>query len=186
MGRKIQDKLFLIIDGRIAKNGSAQLAVKNKDARSLFVYAMEACVGEKESGNNQGTFVELVQRTVDNKASKEPWCMALIQTGLAYVERKLGVKSPIVSTEHCLTAWRETPKTQRVKIQPLSGAIIIWQHGSSEQGHTGVMTEYKGKKMTTVEGNTGQLFREGDGVYEKERSTTKDGSMKVVGFLKPF
>lgn len=186
MARKIQDKLFLIIDGRIAKNGSAQLAVTNKDPRSLFIFAMEACVGEKESGNNQGTFVELVQKTVDNSASKEPWCMALVQTGLAYVERKLGVKSPIVSTEHCLTAWRETVKTQRVKLQPLAGAIIIWQHGTSEQGHTGIMTEYKGKKMTTVEGNTGQLFREGDGVYEKERSTTKDGSMKVVGFLKPF
>lgn len=186
MARKIQPALFKLIDDRLKLNGAAQKAISNKDARSLFGYACEACVGEKESGNNQGVFVELVQKTVDNKASKEAWCMAFMQSCIAYVEKKLGVVSPLKSSEHCLTVWRETPKAQRVKSVPAFAAIIIWQHGDSEAGHTGIMTEWKDKKMETVEGNTGKAFREGDGVYMKERGTVKDGSMKVVGFLKPF
>lgn len=186
MARKIQPALFKLIDDRLKLNGAAQKAIANKDARSLFGYACEACVGEKESGNNQGVFVELVQKTVDNKASKEAWCMAFIQSMIAYVEKKLGVISPLFSSEHCLTTWSKSPKIQRVKNLPAFAAVIIWQHGSSQSGHTGIMTEWKGKKMETVEGNTGKNFREGDGVYMKERSVTKDGSMKVVGFLKPF
>lgn len=187
MGRKIQSALFKIIDDKLKSNGSAQKAVKDKDARSLFIYACESCVGEKESGGeNKGMFVELLQKTVDDRSNQEPWCASFIQSMLAYVEKKLGVVSPVFNSEHCMTIWRKTAASQRVKKIPAAGAIIIWQHGSSEAGHTGIMTEWLGKKMETVEGNTGKAFREGDGVYMKERSVTKDGSMKVVGFLKPF
>lgn len=186
--RKITDKMFNFIDKKLITNGAAQEAIKTKDARSLFVYAAEACVGIKEEGgNNRGLFVSEIQKTADGKASQEAWCMSTVQTWLAYVERKLGVVSPIVTSEHCLTTWAKTPKSQRVKITPLPGAIIIWQHGTSQAGHTGIFTEAKGKDMGTVEGNTGDgSFRDGDGIYVRTRSMTKNGNMKVVGFLKPF
>lgn len=192
--RKITDKMFNYVDNKLALNGAAQNAIANKDARSLFIYASESCVGILEAGgNNKGPLVEELQKTVDGKASREPFCMGAVQTWLAYVERKLGVVSPIASSEHCMTTWRDTPKAQRVKTLPLAGAIVIWQHWKAnkptEKGHTGVETEVLqgNKKMETVEANTGdESMRDGDGVHIRTRSMIKDGSMRVVGFLKPF
>lgn len=192
--RKITDKMFNYIDNKLKNNGAAQNAIVTKDARSLFIYASEACVGILEQGgNNKGPLVEELQKTVDGRASREPFCMGAVQTWLAYVERKIGVVSPIYSSEHCMTTWRETSTKQRVKTMPLAGTIIIWQHYKNrkptEAGHTGVETEIlKGNKsMETVEANTGDgSMRDGDGVYIRTRSLVKDGSMRVVGFLKPF
>lgn len=190
--RKITDKMFKYIDKKLEKNGAAQLAVQKKDARSLLVYASEACVGIEEAGNNKGTWVVELQKTVDNKAEQEPYCMGGVQTWITYVEKKLNITSPIFSSEHCLTTWEKSPKSQRVKSIPLAGAIIIWQHGKSRAGHTGIVTEWLDKKMETVEANTSGkdtingVTREGSGVFQLIRSSTGSGSMKVVGFLKPF
>lgn len=183
--RNIEKKMIEFLDAKLASNGLAQEAIANKDARTVFRLAAESCVGIKETSHNGGAMVELIQETVGG-ADKEPWCMSFVQTCLAYAEKKTGVKSPIVAGEHCLTVWRESPKNMRVKIAPLPGAIIIWQHGKSEAGHTGLVLEYGTRSMSTVEGNTGSDMREGDGVYLKSRSKTANGKMKVVGFLKPF
>ena len=121
--------------------------------------------------------------------------MSFVQTGLAYVEKKLNVKSPIAVSEHVLTVWLTTPPKQRVTKVPARGAIVIWQHGNGPSGHTGVVLEYETRpgKMLCVEGNTesginknGDIERDGGGIYHTERSTKANGSMKVVGFLKPF
>ena len=187
MARKILPELVAIIDGKLKNNGSAQLAIQNKDARKLMLFAAQACVGESEQGgNNRGKFVELIQKTSDGNASREAWCMAFVQSMIAYAETKTGVTSTIYNSEHCLTTWRKSKAADRVQKIPAPGAVIIWQHGKSENGHTGFVTEYLDKKMTTVEGNTGANMREGDGVYSKTRSTKTDGDMTVVGFIIPF
>lgn len=193
--RKIEDKMIKFLDAKLIANGLAQDAVNKKDARTLFVCAMEACVGIREvGGNNKGPIVTLIQETVDGP-DHVAWCMSMVQTAVAYVEQKLGVKSPIFCSEHCLTVWGKTPKTQRVKAVPARGAIVIWQHGTSQSGHTGVVLEYAHVpgKMACVEGNTesglnksGTIERDGGGVYKTERSIVKNGNLKVVGFLKPF
>jgi hypothetical protein len=71
--------------------------------------------------------------------------------------------------------------------------VVIWRHGESTNGHTGIFLEADGDQMLTIEGNTekgldtkGNLVREGGGVYLCRRSMKKNGDMKVVGFLKPF
>lgn len=187
MARKILPELISIIDAKLKNNGSAQLAIQNKDARKVMLFAAQACVGESEQGgNNRGKFVELIQKTADGRASAEAWCMAFVQSMVAYAEIKTGAVSTLFTSEHCLTTWRKSKAADRVKKIPAPGAIIIWQKGSSENGHTGFLTEYLDKKMTTVEGNTGSNMRDGDGVYSKTRSTKADGSMKVVGFIIPF
>lgn len=174
------------LDGKLSTNGLAQLAIKNKDARTLFRLAAECCVGIKETSHNAGPLVELIQETVGS-AVKEPWCMSFVQTCLAYAEKKTGIKSPVFASEHCLTVWAKTPKTSRVKQVPAPGAIIIWQHGTSQAGHTGLVLGWMSSTMDTVEGNTGsQSMREGDGVFFRNRSTKATGKMKVIGFLKPF
>jgi len=193
MIRKIEKKMISYIDSKLEKNGAAQLAIEEKDARLLLSYALEACVGIRESGgNNKGPMVELIQETVGS-ASREAWCMSFIQTGIAYVEEKLGIKSPIVPGEHCLTVWKNTPKEQRVKRVPARAAIAIWQHGKTQNGHTGLVIETDGKTFRAVEGNTesgvtskGAVVRDGGGVYMTKRSHSGSGSMKLVGFLKPF
>lgn len=188
MARKILSELVDIIDSKLASNGSAQLAIQNKDARKLMLFAAQACVGEVEiGGNNRGKFVELVQKTADGRASAEAWCMAFVQSMVAYAEFKTGVQSNLFTSEHCLTTWSKAKAADRVKKIPAPGAIIIWQKGSSQSGHTGFVVEWLESKMTTVEGNTGSNnMRDGDGVYSKTRSTKADGSMKVVGYIIPF
>lgn len=190
--RKIEQKMIDFIDQKLAGNGAAQEAILKRDARAIFIYACEACVGIREvGGNNKGPMVELIQETI-GRAEREAWCMAFIQTCLAYAENKSGQISPIAASEHCMTVWRSTPPKQRVKTFPLPGAIIIWKKGSTDSGHTGAVSEWRGQSFEAIEGNTeqgilgGKVERDGGGVYMTERKATGTGMMKVVGFLKPF
>lgn len=192
--RYIQPEMIKFLDEKLKNNGLAQHAIETKDARTLFVLACQACVGIREkTGNNDGPMVELIQKTIGG-ASRESWCMSLQQTGLAYAEVKTGVKSPVSPSEHCLTVWNETPKEQRVKSIPLPGAIAIWRHGNTTNGHTGCTNGADSEIFHAIEGNTtsgsddpnGKVVREGGGVYFTTRSMHPTGEMHLVGFLKPF
>lgn len=190
MSRKITQKMIDFIDKKIANHGAAQLAIKNKDARNLLIYVAEACVGIKEEGGfNKGLYIEEIQKTVGNKAQQEPYCMATVQTWLAYVENKTGIISPIFASEHCMTTWRKTSTTKRVKKIPAPGAIIIWKNGDTDSGHTGIVSDFQGvnKNFESIEGNTGSdNMREGDGIYIKQRNKIKNGKLVIQGFLVPF
>lgn len=187
MTKRILEKdMEKYLDAKLATNGLAQTAIKNKDARTVFRLAAEACVGIKETSPNNGPLVSLIQDTVGGP-DHVAWCMSFVQTCLAYAEKKTKVISPIYASETCTEVWDKTPKAQRVKIAPLPGAITIWKRGSSWQGHTGLMLEYYGKTFLGVEGNTGGAsMRDGDGIYIKTRSSTATGSLKILGWLKPF
>lgn len=184
--RKIEQKMVNFIDAKLAANGLAQHAIDVKDARLVFGLAAESCVGIKESGgNNKGPMVELMQETIGN-AEREAWCMAFVQTCLAYAELKTGVVSPIFASEHCRTVLTNS-HDQLVKTSPLKYAIIIWGHDGSSSGHTGVLTENNRESyMHTVEGNTGSDMRDGDGVFYKKRDWVRTGNLVRLGFLKPF
>ena len=211
--RNIPIQLVELIDEKLKTNGSAQLAAKEKDARELLIYAVEACVGEvEEKGkDNSGYFVELCQKTVDNNAGGEAWCMCFVQSMIAYVEQKLNVTSHIASSENCLEVWEKTPDSQIVKDFPARGAIVIWRSLAKSKkeyrpdgqgkrayyyngaGHTGFVIEYDAthwvRTMATIEGNTNeQGSSEGDGVYKKSNRNKDgvDGDKEVVGFLIPF
>lgn len=191
--RQIDRKLVLFFEAKLKNNSMYAEALKNKDARLLYMLANQACVGVREvGGNNKGAMVELLQETLGS-AESEAWCMSAQQSCLAFAEVKTGIKSPIFDSEHCMTVWNKTPKAQRVKLFPLAGAMIIWVHGKGPAGHTGCLESTDGKTMFTYEGNTnagldakGSVAREGGGFYRNARSFTGSGSMKVVGFLKPF
>lgn len=191
--RNIEKEMIAWLDAKLKTHGGAQEAIRTKNARLLFGYANDVCVGIREKGgNNKGPLVELMQETLGG-ADKEPWCMSAQQTLIAYCEVKCKVKSPIYASEHCLTVWNNTPKAQRVKNIPASNALIVWRHGTTQSGHTGCMREWQNKTMLTCEGNTeggtspnGEVVREGGGFYMLQRSVKGTGSMKVVGFLKPF
>jgi hypothetical protein len=215
--RRIKPELIVVIDKKLSDNGFEQKALKaieDKDARNLLIYAAEACVGEMEHGaDNHGAFVELCQRTVDNRAEGESWCMCFIQSIIGYVEEKLNVQSPIYADESCLEVWQKSPDECIVKNFPNKGAIAIWRSRNSSEknpttssnpkrrfeytgsGHTALVIEYDSdenvKTMTTIEGNTNAKgLRNGDGVFKKNnRSKTKESGtsdLEVIGFLIPF
>lgn len=192
MKRELNPEMAAWLDSQCRE--TAHAALISADARACFLHAMIACVGIREKGgNNRGRLVELIQDTLGT-ADGEPWCMSLVQTCLAWAELRTGQTSPIAASEHCMTVYNDTPKEQRVKTAPAPGAIIIWRHGAGPSGHTGItISVVKDGKFSAVEGNTesgltaaGHVERDGGGCYETLRNVNGAGSMKVVGFLKPF
>jgi hypothetical protein len=190
--RHIESKMIEFLDAKLSGNGLAQHAIKNALPRLLMVEAAKVCVGIREAtGHNDGPMVELIQRTI-GEAEGESWCMALVQTMIAYVEIKLGITSPIYAGEGCTQVWEETSHTQRVKYNPLPGAIAIWKYPGTWKGHTGIVLAADESIFQAVEGNTtngvigSKIIREGGGVYYTERSRAGDGAMRLIGFLKPF
>lgn len=198
--RHITPKMVKFLDAKLAGNGLAHEAIKNKDARLVYRLAIEACVGIKEkTGHNDGEMVEEIQKTIGG-AGREPWCMGLQQTGLAYAELKCGVVSPIPPSELCSYVWNHTPVEQRVERIPAPGALAIWadldEHGNVlSTGHTEMVTAYyvKGESFSAVGGNTsgtttpgGEVNRDGNACVYTSRSIHPTKKRKLLGFLKPF
>jgi hypothetical protein len=68
---------------------------------------------------------------------------------------------------------------------PVLGALVVWQHGSTVQGHIGIVSSVQDDtNFTSIEGNTNALGgREGDIVAEKKRKTTPMGNLTLKGFV---
>ncbi len=145
-------------------------------------------VGVKESPlySNKGKSVEIYQKAVDGKAEAEAWCMSMVQFLVKAIAKQGKIKTELFSSEHCLTVWNKSPKSMRIKT-PVPGCIVIWRHGTSTSGHTGIVETVSESFINTIEGNTNDNgAREGDGVYRKKRSRSGSGSLKIVGYLLPF
>lgn len=191
--RSIDRKMIDWLDKQLALNGLAQKAMKDKDATMLMRLAAQACVGIREKGgNNRGPMVELIQDTI---GGRDPWawCMSFVQTCIAYAEVKTDRDSAIYPHEHCMTVWVKTPRTARILKTPAPGSIVIWQHGNTQAGHTGIVEAVVDDGFTAFEGNTtsglgegDKVIRDGGGVYYTKRRLKAVGDMNIVGFLRPF
>jgi hypothetical protein len=70
----------------------------------------------EEGADNCGEQVEIFQRAIDNKASRESWCAAFVQYCLIKALEKLTllpefknkVNNIIFKSEHVLTIWNNT------------------------------------------------------------------------------
>lgn len=148
-------------------------------------------LGVKEvGGNNMGPMVERFQRAVDGKAAGEPWCMAFVQFCIMEVEEKLGIKSSLTRSEHCMNVWSQSAVTLR-STQAGEGRIAIWRRPNSLQGHTGIVSGWETVGVfKTIEGNTGPargVNRDGDGVFEKSHLYHEEKvPFILMGFLEPF
>lgn len=147
-----------------------------------------ACIGITESGgDNKGLLVELFQSVVSRPLGQS-WCLDFIQACVAYVETVTGVASPLPSTELCLALWNDSKDTLAVST-PIRGDIIIWQLGNTIHGHTGLILRSDASHYQTIEGNTSDsegIDRNGDGVYQKNRSKIGSVTFRIEGFLRPF
>lgn len=178
---------------KLQHNPFAQEMIAKKNARALMAPVASTGVGIREvGGNNRGPLVTLIQKTIGGP-DHVAWCMSYVQTVIAYIELMTGVKSPIAASEHCMTVWNQTHEDLRVKFTPLAGAIVIWRHGNTTNGHTGIIESCDESSFYAFEGNTGsgvmvngKVERDGDGIYHTHRSRSGTGDMHVVGYLKPF
>lgn len=155
-------------------------------------------VGITEAGTNSGQIVQMFQRWVDKRATREPWCMCFVQYCVGQIDllvdeilRSSTFPTHIYKTEHVLTCWNKTPKIARLE-KPEIGSLMIWNKEGTASGHTGIVVGLDGDKITTVEGNTGpsrsnkRVIRQGDGVYLKTRNYIGVSTMKVKGWINPW
>lgn len=154
----------------------------------------------EQGGDNQGYWVKRFQRTVDGKATGEPWCMAMVQFALRAVDQAVNEIAQqslrpceLPKTEHCMTLWRASTAFHVEHLHP--GCLAIWQHydkngNATEAGHVGVVIDLlPSDAFLTIEGNTGGgagIEREGDSVMLKRRPRGNVGRMHLVGFVSPY
>lgn len=158
------------------------------DPAALLVQVARCCVGVTEQGgDNHGPLVEAFQSAVGSPMGQS-WCMDFVQACIAYVEARLGVQSPVAPGEHCLTVWERSKAICGVS-SPIPGDVIVWEHGDTQNGHTGIIVSFDSLRYLTIEGNTSdaaEINREGDGVYQKFRAKGGSKTFKEVGFLRVF
>jgi CHAP domain len=190
--RRVDSFVVDALDEAGAEWFAFQHAVDQKDWRTLMANAASAFLNIKEDKNNSGLWVELVQKTVDGRAMREPYCVAFCMTILGYVEMKIGRDSPLVPTESVMYLWNNTPEHLKTKA-PRPGYIACWNHRGTSRGHAGIVREVYADGFTCIEGNTPPSDKEfskgsfeGEGIYLKTRPFKSVGTMDLLGFLIPF
>lgn len=173
----------------------------NHIKKTLLAFEANRWVGVIEENSNQGQLIKIFQKSVDGKASQEPWCMAFAQYCIQMVDDAFAAlfpgnpteKSGIFRGEHCLTVWNKSKHLQ--SSTPSPGSLCIWQKynglEASSSGHVGIVTEvHADDTVSVVEGNTsngknGLIEREGDGVFLKRYSVKNmnRGALKLKGYL---
>jgi len=152
-------------------------------------------IGKKEKSGNTGF--------VDPQHEKElrevgwiaghSWCAYQIEAWAwkAYPTRIAELKGHFVPS--AVNTYRNLLKAgYKSSMVPEVGAFVFWQRvkdGIGQwQGHCGIVSEVTDSKtFKSIEGNTnGAGSREGDGVYEKQRTVKADvqDGLKVIGFIK--
>lgn len=150
----------------------------------------------EEGGDNHGAIVEMFQ-----KKSGAPlgvaWCMCFVQfcaqavdnlKSTFYADSAPELKLPKGAA--CLDVWHRAPEEFKSQ-NPSPGAVVIWRHGQTYQGHAGIVVSVNEEAGTfeTIEGNTSSadhVERNGDGVYRKIRKLHPTGEMELVGFIYPW
>lgn len=136
--------------------------------------------GVHEVGINSGPTVQMFQKAVDGNAKNESWCMAFVQHCVKQTEASTNSSIGLYKSEHCLTVWNNTPQNLK-RTSPKPGYIVIWRHGNSTNGHTGIVTEVvDDQNFRTIEGNYS------DQVAEVIRPINPKGNTKIVGFIDPI
>jgi hypothetical protein len=96
-----------------------------------------------------------------------------------------------VMTPHCVTSAGNFRARKLLTDKPATGAVWLARHGTSSNGHAGIVSAASGKAMSTIEANTSldpttpAKEREGDWITTRVRSIGGSGSLKTMGFVTP-
>lgn len=130
---------------------------------------------------------------------EEGWayCAAFGEGVVVAALRALGFPEPKVKrwqkvmTPHCVTSAGNFRVKGMLTDKPATGAIWLARHGSTSNGHAGIVTAASGKSMATIEANTSldpttpAKDREGDWITTRLRGLGGTGSLKTMGFVTP-
>lgn len=147
------------------------------DVVTAFVNMNRACVGAKETGVNDGTFVRWVQSQTGN-APPDPWCASL-QAKIGYA--LLGDKWPVPLSAACKAVGEWASRNQCLITEPAVGALMLFWGEQDSRGarfnHIGCVTQViDARTVATVEGNTSEgpgRIREGSGCFARVRKIEK-------------
>lgn len=185
--RKLEPDLIRSMRSSLAESEDYQFAKKQGLWRPAITHAAAPWVGVKELNNdNRGEYIDMIGLTVDRKHKGEAYCMAWVQTILAFIELELNLVSPLKSTEGCLDLWESTGPHLKTTRYPLPGYIAVWQHGTSRAGHAGIVVSVKDTYFKTIEANSFGPDGVTQGIFYQERLFNDSGKMRLLGFCSPF
>jgi len=159
------------------------------------IAAAKSIVGKKEISGNAGFEDPGFQKRMQEVGWKkgEAWCA---YTGEEIWKEAFTSSHPLYQdidklfSASAIKTYENFKKSGKFKsgAEPKKGALVIWRHGSSWQGHLGVVIEtFYGNRFKTVESNSNTGgSREGIEVVEKLRFTglpfTVNG-LNLEGFI---
>ena len=94
-------------------------------------------------------------------------------------------------TPHCVTSAGSFRKLGLLSANAEAGSIWLARHGSTSNGHAGLVTAVRGVSMATIEGNTSldpstsAKEREGDWITNRIRFLKGSGTLNTLGFVTP-
>lgn len=171
------------------KEASPQKIVPKADPNAVLVLEAQDWVGVIDNDDHTVAQVNAFREAVNKHPTGENWCADFVVFCVQQVEQKLGVKSEMARSELAQDLWFKSPSSLRIS-SPMPGSVIVWRHGDTILGHTGIVEAVaKDGTLTCIEGNTNEavgIVRDGGGVYRRLRSPTGTPAMSVIGFLKVF
>jgi hypothetical protein len=159
------------------------------------IAAARSIIGKKELSGNAGFQDPGFQKRMAEVGWKkgEAWCA---YTGEEIWKEAFRKDHPLYAdidklfSASAVTTYENFSKSQKFKTgsEPKRGALVVWRHGSSWQGHLGVVVEVMyGNQFKSVEGNSNTGgSREGIEVVEKLRQVGQPHSLKglnIEGFV---
>lgn len=153
-------------------------------------------LGQSEKPNNSGfhdAVFEMRMRQVGWQKS-QAWCAYFAE--MVYKEAYESTQYIFEVNKYCSASATTTyknfdiAKNWQVSQTPQIGALAVWRHGISWQGHIGIVSSVFEDKFTCIEGNTNNSGgREGIEVAEKTRKldfTVKENALNLIGFVIPL
>lgn len=184
--RKIRPELELAIENACKGYEDYHFAIKQGLWRPLMTIAAKPFVDVLEEPTNRGDIIDLIAKTVDGRAIGEPYCVAFVQSIIAFVEKKLNMISPVYSTEHSLEMWNKTSPHLKTTRYPLPGYIAVWRHEGTNNGHAGILLRVSDHYFKTIEANSFGPDGKTQGIFTQERLFNDGSKMRLLGFLSPF
>ena len=167
-------------------NGDAgSTSAEGKGTAESFVNIAKSQIGTKESpaGSNHVKY----NKWYYGSQSGNPWCAAFVSwcmnetfNGDTKTMKKVfrGPKAAAVSVLY--DRFRKAKAFTKTDPQP--GDIVIYKNGTS---HTGLVEKVKGKKVTTIEGNTSARGFNANGGMVAEKHITVGQPTRLTGFGRP-
>ncbi len=143
----------------------------------------EVGIMEDPLGSNRGLRVDQYLRAVglDPAAGSFPWCAAFVYFCFQQAANTLSVPNPAIKDAGVLDLWNKAGSqgVRRIATPEAAATPSVVQPGcifvittSSGNGHTGLVEQVDGVRLTTIEGNTNLGgSREGIGVFRRTGRT---------------